>query len=178
MSKKDKLTIKQKKFVSTLVKTGNASEAARVAYKTKNPSEMGYRLNKMPKIQTAIHEALVAASLDEGYASSALKEIIAAGLVNKEEARPTDTLKGLELFFKLKGYLGNNGNMEDEENKAKEMTSAELVKELEEMNKKQDKIIKLYRIGAEEAEVIDEDTQGIDNQVQPEHQQVDKPSRQ
>ena len=171
--KPNKLTFKQKKFVSALVKTGNAAEAARQVYKTKHASEMGYRLKRKPKIQNAIQEALVAANLDEGYASTTLKEIISAGAANKDEARPTDALKGLELFFKLKGYLGTNNTQEDAEDAAKKMSVEELVKALEVMDGKQERILKLYRQGAEEVEVIDEHPKGVDNPVQPEHQPVD-----
>ena len=172
--KKDKLTFKQKKFVSEYIKGGNASAAARAVYKTKNSGIIGWRLTKIPKVQNAIQEALLAANLDEGYASAVLKEIIAAGVVNKEATRPSDSLKGLELFFQLKGYLGKNGQNDSDEEKANSMTTDEIVQELDKLTKTQERLIKLYKEGAVEGEILDEHSEGGDNPVQPEHQQVDK----
>jgi hypothetical protein len=166
--KKDKLTMKQKMFVKEYIKSGNGSAAVRSVYNTKHGAEIAYKLTHQPKIQSAIQDALLAANLDEGYASGVLKEIIAAGNANKEAARPADALAGLKMFFELKGYLGKQGQAEDEEQKAKLMSNEELVRELEALNKNQERMIRLYKEGAQEAEISD-DSEGVDNQVQPEH---------
>lgn len=157
----DKLTLKQKKFVREYLLHGNATEAARVAYdgKEKNKTRVGYATLHMPKIQNAINRALKAAKLDEDFAMHALRDIIDAGSKNLAEAKPGNALKGIEMFLKIKGILGEKGRSDDgddPEKIANQMTTKQLQEELRKIDEQQKKLFEIMKGGAEEGEVVNE----------------------
>lgn len=160
-TKPGEITMKQRKFVSEFIKTANASHAALYAYNTtkKNAAAISQVLKNNPKVKNAIEVAFRKLNLDEDYAVESLKAVIDAGKQNSGDAKPADTLRGLEMFFRMKGYLGNDRHTidnEDEQN-AQKMTTEQLVKAVKELDKKQERILKLAGVKIEEAEVVSEE---------------------
>lgn len=155
-----KLTLKQKKFVIEYLKHGNATEAARIAYdgKEKFNSNLGHTILNMPKVQRALDIALKKMNLDEDFAVEALKNIIDAGSQNLSAATPANALKGIEMFLKVKGYLGNNNDkiLEDSvEEVANKMTAKEIREGLEKLDEQQRKIFEIMKDGAQEVEAVE-----------------------
>lgn len=163
------LTAKQKRFVAEYLKTGNASGAVRAAYDTKDKyaATMGYQLLNTPKIAAKIEEAMKAANLDEDFAVRALKGIIEAGSEALDEVKPGDALRGLEMFFKMKGYMGSQKqtlklNFKE---KANAMSTEDLKKELKKLDKQQQQLFAMMKGEAEEGEVLDGDAETIGDEV-------------
>jgi phage terminase small subunit len=155
-----KLTLKQRKWIREYLKTGNATEASRRAYKTKNNQVQGYITKHHPEVQKALHEAFEKMNIDEGYSAEALKKIIDAGKNNTDQAKPSDALRGLEMFYRLKGYLGNDNKVQEqkEEDRLKVMDVQAIKKELKLLDDRQKRLLAI--VGkAEEGEVVDDDTQ-------------------
>ena len=156
--RKRRLTFKQKRFVVEYLKHGNATEAARVAYdgKEKFNSNLGHTILNIPKVQRALDIALKKMNLDEDFAVEALKNIIDAGSKNIVDATPANALKGIEMFLKVKGYLGNKKDktLEDTiEQVANKMTANELKAGLKKLDEQQRKIFEIMRGDAQEGEV-------------------------
>ena len=168
-TRRKRLTPKQQRFIAEYLKTGNASHAIRSAYdvKDKYAATMGYQLLHTPKIQKKIDEAMKAVNLDEDFAVKALKSVIQAGQDNADDARPGDALRGLEMFFKMKGYLGTQKQTlkVNFKQKAEGMTTEQIKKELKKLDDRQDKLFELMRTGAKEGEVIDADSEVVGDEV-------------
>ncbi len=102
---RNKLTLKQRKFVNNYVRlSGNGTKAALDAYDTADPavahSIASENLQK-PTIQRAIELALERTGLSDEYISELLKETTVAGIGTK--ATNSDSLRGIEMMLKLKG---------------------------------------------------------------------------
>lgn len=151
------LTFKQKRFIQEYLKTGNAKASVEAVYDA-NPqtaNQMGHQLTHNPKIKKKIDEALEKMNLDEDFAVKALKEIISSGQKNAtEEAKPGDALRGLEMFFKMKGYLGNQKQTLklNFKQKAEGMDVTQIKKELKKLDETQKQLLDMMKGEVEDAE--------------------------
>lgn len=159
ITKQSRLTLKEKIFVTEFLKTGNATHAARVAYPTAtkmSQNQFAYTVKQRPRVKNKIEEALRKMELTEDFAVTALKSVISAGEENRTDAKPADALKGLELFFKLKGYLGNQKQtlkvtLKD---KAQNMSAEDIKKELKKLDAQQQRLFSLMKNQAEDGEIL------------------------
>ena len=139
--------IRQRKFAREYVKSGNATQAAKIVYRMKQDSAEEYsrRLLKMPKIQVEVEKAMEKHGLDSDYALENIKKIVNAGTANLDATRPGDMLKALEMILKLKGLLGNRVVDENSESRIREKVAAlglpEIQKELAELDKNQKRLL-------------------------------------
>lgn len=102
-----KPTIKQKKFINGLVKTGNITKAALEAYETDNSQvayQVGYRNLRNPTVISYMDQVLSNSGLDDATLTQELNKIIKASTdrQNLQKASPSDGLRGIELAFRLK----------------------------------------------------------------------------
>ena len=154
--------IRQRKFAREYVKSGNATQAAKIVYRMKQDSAEEYsrRLLKMPKIQVEVEKAMEKHGLDSDYALDKMKGIIDAGTANLEATRPGDMLKALEMILKLKGLLGNRVVDENSESRIREKVAAlglpEIQKELVELDKNQKRLLDWTKEKVTEGEVVPE----------------------
>jgi len=154
------LSIKQKAWLAEYLKTYNATAAYRRVYgKRKDPQlerNLAHSVKTRPSMKKAIDEAMVKLEMDEEFAVGRLKKVITSGEANLGDTQPKDVLKGLEMLFKLKGYLGNQQNQQnDEEKELQSMTVDQIARELQELDKKQTRLLTIVG-GAEEGEVVHE----------------------
>lgn len=93
------LSLKQRKFIARYLETGNATEAAFLAYEVKNRNVAGVigcqNLKKL-NIRHEIDDVLKLAGLTNGAIARSLRKIIDTG-----------SIKGLKLALKLQGYKIN-----------------------------------------------------------------------
>jgi len=160
--KKTRLTIRQRKFIREYLRTGNATQAALAAYNVskRNAANLGYLLlHKNEKIKNALEKALEEEELNESYAVKKLKKVIDYGETSLEDIKPSDLLRALEMFFRLKGYLGKERKEMQlpQEEKAKKMTVKELMAELKRLDESQKMLLEFIKDGAEEGEIVDEE---------------------
>jgi len=99
------MTLKQKYFVKKYIQNGgNGTKAAMDSYNTKNYNTAhaiaSENLHK-PTIQREIGFALESAGLSDEHISGLLRDATTAGLGKK--ATNSDSLRGLDMVFKLKG---------------------------------------------------------------------------
>ena len=66
------------------------------------------------------------------------------GKDNLDDTRPTDVLKALEMFFKLKGHLGTKTPQVDEREEAEKMSVDQIQKELEKLDRKQSRLLAMF----------------------------------
>lgn len=142
------LTLKQKMFVKEYLKTGVKAQAYRAAFGSKGDrakeSSYGAMVYKKPKVRKAIEEALEGADLSDDFAARTLKEVVDKGKDNLDDTRPTDVLKALEMFFKLKGHLGTKTPQVDEREEAEKMSVDQIQKELEKLDRKQSRLLAMF----------------------------------
>jgi phage terminase small subunit len=152
--------IRQRKFAREYVKSGNATQAAKIVYRMKQDSAEEYsrRLLKMPKIQVEVEKAMEKHGLDSDYALENIKKIVNAGTANLNATRPGDMLKALEMILKLKGLLGNRVVDENSESRIREKVAAlglpEIQKELAELDKNQKRLLDWTKEKVTEGEVV------------------------
>jgi uncharacterized protein YktA (UPF0223 family) len=158
---KTNLTLKQKIAVGEYLKTGNKSAAVRAAYNLKphNVKQVANRFFKQPKIVSALDKALKTAKFDDQYAVDTLKDIIEAGMQNKDIARPDTALKAIETYFKVTNKMGGGNKTAikiDIESQAKKMDINELMQGMRDLDKKYKRLKQVMTGKAEEGEVVDE----------------------
>lgn len=95
-----KLTLKQKRFVTEYVRTGNATQAAQLAgYKEDNNASLrsiGWENLTKPDIVDAIEQALTKSEITPEWVTNQFKQIATATL-----SKPSDRLKALENLAKI-----------------------------------------------------------------------------
>lgn len=100
-----KTTLKQKKFVKELVKTGNGTQAIiNAGYNAKSRRVAGVmavdNLNK-PSVQNALLTELDKVGLTDVRIAELLEEAITSGV--GRDSRNSDALRGLDMLHKIKG---------------------------------------------------------------------------
>ena len=95
---KGRLTIKQQKFVHSLVRTGSAQTAAREAFDIKNPNNstaatVGHEYQNKPKIRAAIAEEFRKQDLTVEWVLNGLKN-----LAIDKNVEPSTRTRNLELI--------------------------------------------------------------------------------
>lgn len=98
------LTIKERKFVTEYLKSGNATDAVLRSYNVKskkNASKFAHEIKVKPHIKSAIDKALRHADLTPTTIANTLKKAINAGVGIR--ATNSDTLRGIDLYAKLTG---------------------------------------------------------------------------
>jgi len=154
------LTLKEQMAVAEYIKTGNKSAAIRAAYKTKSKTvcQQANNFFRKPKIIDALSKALKDSKFDDAYAVKTLKEIVDAGMQNKDITRPDTSLKALETFWKITNKMGG-GNKEvskiDPETVAKKMDTSQLTQALKDLDKKQKRILAIIQGKPIEGEIIE-----------------------
>jgi len=107
----NKLTPKQSRFVKNIIAGNNITNSAKMAgYSPISADSTGSRLMNNDKIK----QVLAKAGLDEISLSAMLNTSIKSGLGIK--ATNSDALKGIELSYKLLGYIKDNNNNDNNDN--------------------------------------------------------------
>ena len=98
-------TAKQKAFVKEYIKSRNITKSAQKVYNVKNyknASRLGTATLKSPNVISYIQTALKEAGITDRKLSVTLKKIIDQGAnENIDKATPSDSLRGIEMAFKL-----------------------------------------------------------------------------
>jgi len=145
-TRRKKLTLKQKAFVSEYLKSGSPKNSAIATFNVKgsNASQLAKRLLKLPKIQQEIEKALTDRGLTPDYAVGKLKGLIDAGDQNLSDTKPADVIKALGQYFKL---IETRNKMESPQEKIKQRIHSidirELQKEIKELDKRQRRLLGL-----------------------------------
>lgn len=137
-----KLTIKQGKFVQKLIDTGNGTEAATQVYNVKNRNTahtIASENLRKPTIQQAIRQALETEGLTLKSSIKNLKEAVVSGLGKK--ATNSDTLRGLDMLFKLQGAYNQPVVEETYRMRLEGMSNKELEAEIERIQKETQAIL-------------------------------------
>jgi len=159
-----KLSLAEKRTIAEYLETGNKTAAYAASHKTKKKwaSQVANQFFKRPRIVSALEKALKDTKFDDAYAVDKLKEIIEAGIANKEMTRPDTSLKGLETFWKITHKLGGGATEPlkmDPETAAKKMDMTQLQSALKEIDKRQKRIMDVLKNGSqpptEEGEVLE-----------------------
>jgi hypothetical protein len=96
------LNPKQRKFVKSYIKTGNASKAVvEAGYKPNSPAVQGSRLLANDNVQREISKVLDKAGLTDDQLSEHLNTAINKG-INSDRVVLADALRGIEMALKLK----------------------------------------------------------------------------
>lgn len=137
------MTIKQKLFVKKYLENGgNGTQAALAVYDT-DDSNVAAAISsenlRKPNIQQAIKQALEAEGLSPRSNIKYLKEAIVSGLGQK--ATNSDTLRGLDMLFKLQGAYNQPIIEETYKMKLEKMSNKELEVEIETMHKRTQAIL-------------------------------------
>lgn len=106
MPKVTTITPKEKLFVQKYLASGNISQSAMLAYDCKNIKtaySVGKEVLEKPRIANYLSRLFNNFGLTEEKLTSDLVEIIEAGKINKDKATVKDTLRAIEMIFKLKG---------------------------------------------------------------------------
>lgn len=142
------MTVKQRKFVKNYVRMkGNGTQAALDVYdvKSKHTAEVIASENlRKPEVRRSIEIALEANGLDDEYISELLKEVTIAGIGNK--ATNSDSLRGIEMMLRLKGAFPDKIQKSahvriDYKNRLNEMSQAEALEELRNIQERTKKLI-------------------------------------
>lgn len=103
MGAKNKLTIRQRKFVEAVPTSKSLSEAARKAgYSLKSCHVAASRMIRNDNVQTSISALLDAAGLSDEHLATSLNKAINYGLNRPQTATVSDSLRGVELALRVK----------------------------------------------------------------------------
>lgn len=158
-----KLSLIEKRTIAEYLRTGNKTAAYSGFHKTKKKwaSQVASQFFKRPRIVSALEKALKDSKFDDAYAVKQLKDLIDAGMANRDITKPDVALKGLETFWKLTKKLGSGNNEPlkiDPETAAKKMDTSQLQAALKELNKQEKRIMDILKNGnqppTEEGEVL------------------------
>ena len=134
-----KLTLKQKRFVKSYVKNGNASEAVKEAYpniKTENARcVMGSKLVRNGNIQRRIQEVLDETGLNPELIVSELKKLV-------QDGESSEKNKAIRTASEIMGLIGKGGLIATQVNidgRAPFQVVAELVEKEERLKELADK---------------------------------------
>jgi hypothetical protein len=147
-------------FVHEYLRTGNASEAYRIAYdgNPKYASNSAHLLIHQPKIAKAINAALDAADFTDDFAAETLKKVVEAGSNNAEKATPANAISGIRLFAEMKGYMDKKKEdpKDDLIKGFQQKTIQQLKEEIKKLNNRENELLKVLRGSFVEGEVEDE----------------------
>lgn len=101
------ITPKQKNFVHEYLKSGNATDAIQKSYNVKNRRVANSNASKIlynPNVIKYMESVLDKAGLDDDTLVNHLKRVIDIGIATEasKKATPADSLRGLEMAFRLK----------------------------------------------------------------------------
>lgn len=145
MAKKDKkrdLTIKERKFVKELVRTGNATAAVMKAYdpkKKQTAHQMAHQLKNKPKIKAAILTALDKNDLTPDSVIESLKTNIVTGA--GVDAKASDSNRAIDIYLKLVGAYDDPEYSKTSKETLKKLEHDELVSEIQRRERLTSKIL-------------------------------------
>lgn len=141
------MTFKQKTFIKRYIENaGNGTRAALEVYDTNDPNVAAVISSenlRKPNIQQAIHQALEAEGLTPRSSIKYLKEAMLSGLGQK--ATNSDTLRGLDMLYKLQGAYNQPVIEETYKMKLEKMSNKELEIEVERVRKETAQILEDVR---------------------------------
>lgn len=103
-----RLTIKQKEFVNSIVKTKNATESVMQVYKPKSrevAKVMGSKMLTSNNVAMAVRDKLEVAGLTDSYLDSSMKELITTSLLATKTASFSTALEAIKHVNLLKDRL-------------------------------------------------------------------------
>lgn len=147
------LTLKQRQFVKKYLENGgNGTRAALAVYNTKDSHtahQIAYENLRKPAVFRQIEASLERVGLSDESIAEMLRESIEAGLGVK--ATNADTLRGIEMLLKLKGYYPiqksahlrvNLGAGESFEKRLENMSYKEVLEELKKQRERTADLLK------------------------------------
>ena len=112
INRRNKPTLKQRKFVHEYLKTGNITTSALNNYNIDKSNKhakdvahkLGYTILHKPSIINYISQVLNNTGLSDEKLSESLAKVIDSGLTKEAltKAQPSDSLRGIEMAFRLK----------------------------------------------------------------------------